>query len=215
MRFNPPVGESLLRDKLDNWEKFIHSESDLDPIVKMAVAHYQFEAIHPFTDGNGRTGRVVNLLVLVQYELLDMPILYLSRYIIHNKGKYYDLLLRVTSDGAWEPWILYMLSAIADTAVWTLQKIKAIRELVETTTETVKKRLPKIYSRELIEVIFVQPYTRIENLIDAKIAKRETASRYLNALVEQKILTPHQYGRTKLFFNPAYMKLLAKDTPSQ
>jgi Fic family protein len=212
--YTPPVGESLLRDKLGNWERFIHSKSDLDPIVKMAVAHYQFEAIHPFTDGNGRTGRVINLLMLIQYELLDVPILYLSRYIIHNKRKYYDLLLRVSSDGAWEPWILYMLSATADTAAWTLRKIKAIRELVEATTETVKKKLPKIYSRELIEVIFVQPYTRIENLTDAKIAKRETASRYLNALVEQKILTSHQYGRTKLFFNPAYMKLLAKDTPS-
>jgi Fic family protein len=213
--YTPPVGERLLRDKLGNWEQFIHSKNDLDPIVKMAVAHYQFEAIHPFTDGNGRTGRVINLLMLVQYELLDMPILYLSRYIIHNKGKYYDLLLRVTSEGAWEPWILYMLSATADTAAWTLRKIKAIREHVEATTEIVKKKLPKIYSRELIEVIFVQPYTRIENLIDADIAKRQTASIYLNALVEQKILTSHQYGRTKLFFNPAYMKLLAKDTPSQ
>jgi Fic family protein len=110
----------------------------------MAVAHYQFEAIHPFTDGNGRTGRVVNLLMLVQYELLDMPILYLSRYIIHNKRKYYDLLSRVTSEGAWEPWILYMLSATADTAAWTLRKIKAIRELVEATRDTVKEKLPKI-----------------------------------------------------------------------
>jgi Fic family protein len=213
--YTPPVGESLLRDKLGNWESFIHSNNALDPIIKMAVAHYQFEAIHPFTDGNGRTGRVVNLLMLVQYQLLDTPILYLSRYIIQNKTEYYDLLLKVTRDNAWESWLLYMLRATADTAAWTLRKIEAIRELMTSTTETVKKRLPKVYSRELIEAIFVQPYTRIENLIEANIAKRQTASAYLNALVDQKILTSQQYGRTKLFVNSAYMRLLVRDSTSK
>ncbi|MEA3175829.1 MAG: hypothetical protein QOF42_3240, partial [Gammaproteobacteria bacterium] len=127
--------------------------------------------------------------MLIQYQLLDTPVLYLSRYIIQNKGEYYDLLLKVTRDGAWEPWLLFMLKATADTATWTLRKIEAIRELMSSTTETLRKKLPKIYSRELIEAIFVQPYTRIENLIDADIAKRQTASVYLKALVDQKILS--------------------------
>lgn len=212
--YTPPVNETLLRDKLGNWEKFIHSGSDLDPLVKMAVAHYQFEAIHPFTDGNGRTGRILNLLMLVHYELLDLPILYLSRYIIQHKGRYYDLLLKVTKENAWEEWILYMLRATAETANWTLSKIESIRELVETTAGIVKKKLPKIYSKELINVIFVQPYTRIDNLITADIAKRQTASVYLNALVEAKVLSARQFGRTKLFLNPAFMRLLTRDTSS-
>src|SRR5258706_449968 len=109
--YTPPVGEGHLRDKLANWERFIHNSTDIDPLVRMAVAHYQFEAIHPFLDGNGRTGRILNLLMLIQYELLDSPVLYLSRYIIQNKGPYYDLLLKVTKEQAWVPWILYMLQA--------------------------------------------------------------------------------------------------------
>jgi Fic family protein len=153
--------------------------------------------------------------MLIQYQLLDTPVLYLSRYIIQNKGEYYDLLLKVTRDGAWEPWLLFMLKATADTATWTLRKIEAIRELMSSTTETLRKKLPKIYSRELIEAIFVQPYTRIENLIDADIAKRQTASVYLKALVDQKILSSQQFGRTKLFVNTAYMRLLIRDSVSK
>jgi Fic family protein len=209
--YTPPVGESLLRDKLANWERFVNLPSDLDPLVRMAIAHYQFEAIHPFTDGNGRTGRILNLLILVQYGLLDSPVLYLSRYIIRNKRPYYDLLLRVTKEAAWEEWLLYMLRATADTAKWTVEKIRAIRELVERTADTVKKRLPKIYSKELIESIFVQPYTRIENLTNAGIAKRQTASVYLNKLAQAKVLSSAQFGRNKLFVNPVFLRLLTKD----
>ncbi len=124
----PPEGESRLRDKLANWEQFIHDNRDIDPVVRMAVSHYQFEAIHPFTDGNGR---ILNLLMLVEQGLLDIPVLYLSRYVIRNKAAYYNALLAVTTHGDWENWILYMLHATEETAKWTLAKIEAVRKLIE------------------------------------------------------------------------------------
>jgi Fic family protein len=124
--YTPPEGEAHIRDLLANWERFLHEEEAIDPLVRMAAAHYQFEAIHPFTDGNGRTGRVLNSLFLVEQGLLPLPILYLSRFIIANKADYYRLLLAVTREGAWEPWLLYMLRAVEDTAVWTVAKIAAM-----------------------------------------------------------------------------------------
>ena len=126
--YTPPEGETLLRDKLANWERFIHNATEIDPLIRMAVMHYQFEAIHPFTDGNGRTGRVLNLLYLVEQELLDLPILYLSRFIIQNRAAYYQLLLEVTTEGNWEAWILYMLKAVQETATSTTGKINAIKK---------------------------------------------------------------------------------------
>jgi len=135
-----------LRDKLANWERFIHEQRDIDPLIRMAVAHYQFEAIHPFTDGNGRTGRVLNLLMLVEQKLLDHPVLYLSRYIIERKADYYRLLLAVTRDGAWIEWVAYMLDAIADTARWTSAKIDAIRQLHEQACDWTRTQRPKVYS---------------------------------------------------------------------
>lgn len=143
----------------------------------MAAAHYQFEAIHPFTDGNGRTGRVLNSLFLVEQGLLPLPILCLSRYIIANKADYYRLLLAVTREGASEPWLLYMLRAVEETAMWTTAKIGAIRTLAAHTTEHVRRQLPKIYSRELVDIVFEQPYCRIANLVEAGIAERQAASR--------------------------------------
>ena len=177
----------------------------------MAVAHYQFEAIHPFTDGNGRTGRVVNSLFLVERELLTLPILYLSRYIIAHKPDYYRLLLEVTSKGAWEPWLLYMLQAVHETAIWTTAKIGSIRTLTEDAVTLVRQRLPKIYSRELVDVIFEQPYCRIANLVDANIAERQAASRYLKALVSIGLLEERTVGREKLFVNPKLLELLTKE----
>jgi Fic family protein len=209
--YTPPEVESRLRDKLANWERFVHDEEDIDPVVRMAVAHYQFEAIHPFTDGNGRTGRILNLLMLVEQGLLDQPVLYLSRYIIKNKAAYYDGLLSVTKRGAWEPWILYMLRAIEETAEWTLAKIEAVRNLIEHTAEFARKAAPKQYSRELIDLIFVQPYCRIENVVDAGIAKRQTASAYLHKLEVAGILQEKQIGLNKLFLNSRFLKLLTKE----
>lgn len=207
--YTPPVGEALLREKLANWERFIHERTDIDPLIRMAVAHYQFEAIHPFTDGNGRTGRVLNLLMLVEQDLLDQPVLYLSRYIIERKEDYYRLLLGVTRDGAWVEWVAYMLDAVADTARWTGAKIDAIRLLHEHACEWVRDQRPKLYSRELVDVLFNQPYCRIQNVVDAGIAKRETAARYLRELVEIGVLHEQRMGKEKLFMHPTYLRLLS------
>lgn len=206
--YTPPEGEPLLRAKLANWEKFIHEAEDIDPLVRMAVMHYQFEAIHPFIDGNGRTGRVLNLLFLVEKGLLNIPVLYLSRYIIQHKADYYRLLLAVTTQGRWEDWILYMLRAVAETAVWTTAKIQSIRKLLETTADKIRLEAAPIYSRELAELVFVQPYCRIGNVVDAGIAKRQTASVYLKRLCEIGVLKEVKAGRERLFINPAFLKLL-------
>ena len=210
--YTPPVGEALIRDLLANWERFLHDEETLDPLVRMAAAHYQFEAIHPFTDGNGRTGRVLNSLFLVEKGLLPLPILYLSRYIIAHRADYYSLLLAVTRDNAWEPWLLYMLRAVEDTAAWTTAKIAAIRRLAADTTEYVRHKLPKIYSRELVDVIFEQPYCRIANLVEAKIAGRQAASRYLKALVDIGVLREQAVGKEKLFVHPKLLTLLTRES---
>jgi Fic family protein len=210
--YTPPEGEALLRELLANWERFLHADDALDPLVRMAVAHYQFEAIHPFTDGNGRTGRILNSLFLVEEGLLPQPILYLSRYIIAHKADYYRLLLSVTSDGAWEDWILYMLRAVAETAAWTTAKIGAIRRLSATTADYVRQAVPKIYSRELVDLIFEQPYCRIANIVDAGIAGRQAASRYLKALVRAGVLREQAFGKEKLFVHPKLMSLLTRDT---
>lgn len=209
--YTPPEGEGLLRELLANWERFLHEETSLDPLIRMAVAHYQFEAIHPFTDGNGRAGRILNSLFLVEQGLLPLPILYLSRYIIAHKADYYRLLLGVTSDGAWEHWLLYMLRGVEETAIWTTGKIAAIRKLAADTTEYVRQALPKIYSRELVDVIFEQPYCRIANLVEAGIAGRQAASRYLKALAAADVLRERAFGKEKLFVHPKLMSLLTRD----
>jgi hypothetical protein len=177
----------------------------------MAVGHYQFEAIHPFIDGNGRTGRVLNILYLIEQDLLQLPILYLSRHIIANKADYYKLLLEVTTDQAWEPWILFMLKAVEETSRWTTDKITAIRMLSDHTADFVRSKLPKIYTRELVDVIFEQPYCRISDLVEKGIAKRQSASRYLKELVGAGVLNELGVGKEKLFIHPKLMRLLSRD----
>jgi Fic family protein len=206
--YTPPEGEDLLRDMLANWEQFLHGAEDVDPLIRMAVAHYQFEAIHPFIDGNGRTGRVLNLLYLIDQKLLDIPVLYLSRYIIQNRARYYELLLDVTISQNWEGWILYMLDAVRETASWTTAKIGAIRELLDKTAESIRRELPRIYSRELVEAIFAQPYSRIGNLVDAGLGQRQTVSQYLKALTDIGVLEERRSGREKLFINSALLIVL-------
>jgi len=208
--YTPPEGAKLLREKLANWESYIHHAEDIDPLIRMAIMHYQFEAIHPFTDGNGRTGRILNLLFLVEQGLLNIPVLYLSRYIIQNKEDYYRLLLKVTTHAAWEEWILYMLKAIHVTARWTTIKIKSIRTLLDETAGAIRFKAPKIYSRELAEIIFVQPYCRIGNLVDAGIAQRQSASVYLKMLCEIGVLEERKSGRDKLFINPSLLAMLTE-----
>jgi len=207
--YTPPVGSDRIRDMLALWERYIHEAEETDPLVRMALMHYQFEAIHPFTDGNGRTGRILNILYLVEQGLIDQPILYLSGAIIRRKLDYYRLLLAVTADGAWEAWILFMLSIVEETARWTVERIGVIRRLIEATAERVRAEAPKIYSRELIETIFVQPYCRIETLVASGIAQRQSASRYLKALADLGILEERKAGREKIFVNPAFLRVLA------
>lgn len=209
--YTPPEGETLLREKLANWERFIHDAAEIDPLIRMAVAHYQFEAIHPFLDGNGRTGRVLNLLMLVEQGLLRLPVLYLSRYILRNRVEYYRGLLAVSRDGAWEDWIAFMLAAVADTARWTSAKIQAIQRLHAEASAFVKARAGKIHSRELVDMLFVQPYCRIQNLVDADIAKRQTASVYLKQLADLGMLSEVREGREKLFLHPSFIRLLTSD----
>lgn len=206
--YTPPTGQSLLLKKLENWQNFMHENQEIDPLIRMAVQHYQFEAIHPFTDGNGRTGRILNILFLVEQRLLDSPILYLSRHIIERKADYYRLLHDVTEHQAWGPWILFMLDGVEQTCSWTTEKIKAIRELMQHTGQFVQGQLPKIYSWELIEALFKQPYCRIQNLVTANIAQRQTASVYLKQLCDIGVLREYKSGRETLFVHPKYIELL-------
>ena len=208
--YTPPVGEAVIRDKLANLEQFIHADDGLDPLVKMAVMHYQFEAIHPFEDGNGRTGRILNLLYLVECGLLDIPVLFLSRYIIANKAGYYDGLRGVTERQDWENWILYMLRAVESTAQQTFDQVTRIRVLMEQVRERVQKEAPGMYSKDLVEVIFRHPYTTIQFLVDAGIAKRQTASTYLQTLAGLGLLRPSKHGREMYYINEALFAELVK-----
>ncbi len=210
--YSPPVGEQGLRTMLANWERFMHEREEIDPLIRMAVGHYQFEAIHPFTDGNGRTGRILNSLFLISQNLLTLPTLYLSRYIIQNKADYYRLLLEVTSKQAWQDWVLFIVTGVEQTARWTVEKIAAIRSLQMATSDHIKKFLPKIYSHELANLIFELPYCRINNITDRNIAARQTASTYLKELVRMDVLIEHNLGREKLFAQPRFIRLLTTDS---
>lgn len=208
--YTPPEGENVLRDKLANLEKFIYADDELDPLIKLAVLHYQFEAIHPFSDGNGRTGRIINILYLLDRGLLDTPVLYLSRYIIENKDGYYRALRKVTETGAWEPWVLYMLEGVEETARWTRGRILAIKDMMSKTAETVRKRAPKIYSKDLVEIVFRQPYSKIKFLEEMGIGNRQTASAYLRELEKIGVLRGVKKGREIYYLNGKFLDLLAK-----
>lgn len=211
--YTPPEGEAHLRSLLANWERFQHEADSIDPLIRMAVGHYQFEAIHPFVDGNGRTGRILNVLFLIEKDLLDLPILYLSHSIVRNKADYYRLLLAVTAREAWQEWILYVLRAVDETARWTTERIQAIQRLMQETVDHARQKLYPGFSRDLLELIFVQPYCRIKNVVDAGIAKRQTAAVYLKQLVDAGVLEEVKVGREKLFINPRLMRLLTSEEP--
>jgi Fic family protein len=209
--YTPPAGEPLIRKKLKELETFIHTADDIDPLVKLALIHYQFEAVHPFFDGNGRTGRIIIIYYLLHKGLLDLPVLYLSKYIIDRKSEYYRLLRQVTERSAWEPWILYMLDAVETTAALTRQQILDIRALMDDTVTFAKNKLPaRVYSKELIELVFRQPYTKGQLLVDAGIAERKTAADYLQELEMIGILKRKKVGRENLYLNEKLYKLLSK-----
>ena len=207
--YTPPDNEATIRRLLKNLEEYINTDTASDPLIKMAVMHYQFESIHPFYDGNGRTGRILNVLYLIRQGLLSSPILYLSRYIIRNKPSYYELLQGVRTKEAWIDWIAFMLEAVEQTARQTLDTIRSIVSLMDETVEYARERLPKTtYSKELIELLFVQPYTRIDHLVQKDIGERRTASKYLRQLSEIGVLEPLRMWRQTIYINRKLMDLL-------
>ena len=211
--YTPPEGEGVIRDKLQALEGFVNDELPYDPLVVMALMHYQFEAIHPFSDGNGRTGRILNVLFLLNRDLLTLPVLYLSGYIVRHKADYYRLLRRVTEEGAWTEWVLYMLDAVAETSQSTLETIKALLRLRDEALTGVKEALPRGPGRELVDLMFSFPYLKISTLETAGIAKRQAASAYLHALTAEgggpALLSPLKVGREVYFINEPLMRLLS------
>jgi len=209
--YTPPEGESLIRDKLKNLEDFIHDESNsLDPLIKLALMHYQFEAIHPFTDGNGRTGRILNVLFLIYEGLLDLPLLYMSEHIIRDKKRYYQLLRGVTKEDHWESWILFMLDTVEKTSQSTVEKITQINTLLADTIEDCRQKLPSyMYSKELVELLFERPYCKVKFLVDRGIAKRQRASVYLKTLEKIGILKMKKVGKENLYLNVKLYELLS------
>jgi Fic family protein len=207
--YTPPSPGKTLTDKLDNWFDIALKEKNVDPLIKMAMLHYQFEAIHPFSDGNGRTGRILNVLYLCKEKLIDLPVIYLSKFILDNKNDYYKFLREVTENKKWESWILFMLDGVNETAKLTLSKVNAIYEQYLAVIEKVRTQAPEIYTHELIEVIFNQPYCKIAILEEKKIASRNTASKYLRRLEELGILASEIVGRETLYKNILLFNILS------
>lgn len=198
----PPAGEAEIREFLSNLEKYINEDyNDIDPLIKLAVIHYQFESIHPFCDGNGRTGRIINVLYLVLKELLDSPILYLSSYIIRNKSAYYRLLQEVRTHENWEEWIVYILRGIEETAEETLMLVKRINAEVETMSAEIKEKFPKIYSKELIDLLSYEFYTKTIYIENGLSVTRKTAVNYLSSLEKEGFLTSEKIGKERIYQN--------------
>lgn len=208
--YTPPEGEGVIRDKLGALERFVHADDELDPLVKLALMHYQFEAIHPFPDGNGRTGRILNSLFLVSQGLLNIPVLYLSRYIMDHKPAYYDGLRRVTEEGAWEDWVLYILAAVEETSIRTQGRIQGILELMESVRGLVQREAPGIYSKDLVETVFRHPYCKIQFLEEAGLGTRQTCAKYLRELERLGVLHGQKAGREVYFINHGLFDLLTQ-----
>lgn len=206
--YTPPEGEAQIRCLLDNLSEYIYATDGLDPLIKMAVVHYQFEAIHPFPDGNGRTGRVLNLLFLLEKQLLSLPVLYLSRFIIEHKPDYYAALRAVTESAAWEEWIIYMLQAVEHTALFTRDMIRQIRVALDEAVILARDNMGRAYSKELVELVFAQPYTRIASVVSAGLAKRQTASEHLRELERIGLLRGIKIGSEMLYLNTRLMGIL-------
>jgi Fic family protein len=208
--YTPPAGEEVIRGKLKNLEEFINIEDDIDPLIKMAIIHYQFEAIHPFFDGNGRTGRIILLLYLKLTGLMEMPALFLSNYIIQHKNDYYKNLRHVTEKGDWETWILYMLDMIEQTALNGRKQISELEEVMNKMGVQIQKKLPKIYSKDLLEILFRLPYTKRNFLENAGLGNLKTVGNYLKELEEAGFLKSEQVGKEKLYLNFKFLEVLKK-----
>lgn len=208
--YEPPQEHSYIRKLLFNLESYINKPNTIDPLINMAIIHYQFEVIHPFYDGNGRTGRIINILYLILKGILDSPVLYLSNYIIKNKKQYYRLLQTTRTKDNFEEWILYMLDGLEQTAKQTTKLIKAINSMMEQQKNEIKTQLPSIYSKDLLEVMFSYPYMKISFLIKELDVTRQTASHYLHQLEHINLIKSKKSGREKYFVNTQFFELLKK-----
>lgn len=206
--YTPPEGENTIREKLKNLEDFIHAEDDIDPLIKMAIIHYQFEAIHPFFDGNGRTGRIILLLYLKLTGLMDLPALYLSSYIIEHKNGYYEKIRKVTEEGNWEDWIMYMLDMVEQTALTGRQQIAEIEKLMGIMGKEIQEKLPRIYSKDLMEQLFRLPYTKRNQLEKVGLGNLKTVGNYLKDLEKEGFLKSEQVGKEKLYLNFRLLEVL-------
>jgi len=207
--FVPPQHKNVILEALDNLVQYINNDdlSDIHPLIKMAIIHVQFESIHPFYDGNGRTGRILNILYLVQKGLLDIPVLYLSRYIVRNKPKYYKLLQRVRTHNDWESWILYMLEGVKQTSMGTIEDITQIRDEMLKVKHDIRRQF-SFYSQDLINHIFRHPYTKINHLKDDLRISRPTAAKYLDELSEAGFLMKLKMGRDNYYVNSNLLDIL-------
>ncbi|EDY82934.1 Fic protein family [Verrucomicrobiia bacterium DG1235] len=211
--YEPPQDRDEIERLMANLLEYFHLEDDetqIDPLIRMALLHHQFESIHPFYDGNGRTGRILNLLFLALHNLLDLPVLYLSRYIVRNKADYYQLLQSARDKADWEDWVLYMLKAVESTARETLAQVKGIRELMASTKSRLRTQLPKLYSQDLLNNLFRHPYTKIEFVERDLSVSRPTAMKYLSQLDEYGIVKKVKIGRTNFYINQDLCTLLTR-----
>jgi len=210
--YTPPQSYDEIVSLMSNLEKFMNDDTlcEWDVLIKMAVIHHQFESIHPFYDGNGRTGRIINILYLVKEGFLNLPILYLSRYINQNKADYYQLLQATRNTNDWQPWLMFMLDAIEQTATQTAAMVRGIRRLMMQSKQKIRADLPKIYSQDLINNLFKHPYTKIEFLVTDLQMTRQTASKYLDKLVDIKILTLYRIGKENYYINDALYNYLSQ-----
>lgn len=213
--YTPPQDYPTIEKLMDNLIAFMNDEemSDVDPLIKMAIIHHRFETIHPFYDGNGRTGRIINILYLVKEDLLSLPILYLSRYIIQYKADYYRLLQQVRIDGQWEPWLLYILKALEETAKQTLHLIDGIKNLMQDYKKRIRSQFPNLYTQDLLNNLFKHPYTKIEFLQQDLAINRKTAANYLNKLSEAGFLVKTKIGKSNFYMNMPLYQLFLDGVP--
>ena len=206
--YTPPQNKEEIIDLLSNFITHFNQSNELSPLINLAILHYQFESIHPFYDGNGRTGRILNILYLILNEMIDVPILYLSSYIISNKPEYYRLLNHTNRAGKWESWIMFMLKAVERTSIDTMKKITDIKDQLDTTIIKVQEKAPKIYKKELVELLFEQPYSKIEFVVNKLNVERKAASRYLKELEKIGIVESQKVGREMLYINNELIEIL-------
>lgn len=209
--YTPPQNNQEIIELMSNLDKYINIPElhNIDPLIKMAIIHHQFESIHPFYDGNGRTGRIINILYLVYMQLLDIPVLYLSRYINQNKSTYYKLLQKVRLESNWSEWIIWILDGVYITSQQTITLIREINVMMEKFKNKIQQEAQSIYSKELLECLFKYPYTKIKFIETDLGLHRQTVSKYLDNLVELKLLTPHKMGKSNYYVNLELFKLLS------